>query len=599
MSAAYRIVDIECYHNYFLLLAMDPETGVVYRWERHNDEERGREKIELESMLASHITVTFNGLGYDWWMLSGYIAGYHNAELKELSDFLITTPMAQWNVTGEFRLEAYPGNHIDLMPVAPLIAGLKVYAGRLNAPKLQDLPVDPSRRISETLRDMLIPYCVNDLHSTNLLHRKLKPQILLRHRMGKKYGMDLKSKSDPQIAEAVIKKLLSRQGVRAYKPKSVPAIYTYDRPSCVSFHTDELRAAQLMATGSEFVMSKSGKLLFPPDLRQPIVFRKRTYRMGIGGLHSCEKSQSIRVPNGQFLTDLDVTSYYPRLILTNELFPEHLGKKFLDVYRSLVEDRVRAKHEGDNVTADALKIVINSSFGKFGNKYSVLFSPKLLLQTTISGQLYLLMLIEWIELRTSCKVVSANTDGITVYSPNLVQYDRMRSQARKWERQTQMQLEYVEYEALFAQDVNNYLAIKKEGKPKGKGVFATSSLSKNPNAPIVQRAASQLLAHGVALEETIGNCRDIRAFAILRKVTGGAVYKDQSIGSTVRWYHSLNGSPLLYEKNVNRVPGGDKAMLINQLPSSFPNDIDYDEYLYRANEIVENVGGIDTVNAAL
>lgn len=318
--------------------------------------------------------------------------------------------------------------------------------------------------------------------------------------------------------------------------------------------------------------------------------------MGIGGLHSCEKSQSIRIEPGQFLTDLDVTSYYPQLILTNRLYPAHLGPKFLDVYRSIVNDRVTAKATGDKVTADALKIVVNSSFGKFGNKYSVLHSPKLLLQTTVSGQLYLLMLIELIELRTACKVVSANTDGITVFSPNSIQYGRMMSAAKQWERSSQMTLEAVEYKALFAQDVNNYVAIKTDGSTKGKGLFAGGSLSKNPNMPIVQHAVVKLLSDGVALEQTIGECRDIRAFATLRKVTGGAIYRDDEVGSTCRWYHSTRGSPILYARNANRVPGADKAKLINELPDQFPNDVDYDEYVFRANDLVTNLGELDTVN---
>ena len=39
------------------------------------------------------------------------------------------------------------------------------------------------------------------------------------------------------------------------------------------------------------------------------------------------------------------------------------------------------------------KIQINGSFGKLGSKYSLLYAPDLLLQTTITGQLALLMLI--------------------------------------------------------------------------------------------------------------------------------------------------------------------------------------------------------------
>jgi len=318
--------------------------------------------------------------------------------------------------------------------------------------------------------------------------------------------------------------------------------------------------------------------------------------MGVGGLHSQEKNQSIRVGPSEYLTDLDVTSYYPSLILTLGLFPDHIGKKFLDVYRSIVDKRVSAKMAGDKVTADALKIVVNSLFGKFGNQYSTFYSPKLLLQTTITGQLYLLQLIELIELRTACKIVSANTDGITVYSPNTIQYNRMLSVSRQWEQTTRMELETTEYLAVFSQDVNNYAAVKRDGSIKGKGVFASGSLQKNPVEPIVQRATLELLTQGVPIEDTVHQCRDIRDFVRLRKVAGGAVYKDDEVGSTVRWYQSTKGSPIMYRKSGAKVPMATSARLVNDLPERFPTDIDYDYYIDAANTLTVQSGGLDTVS---
>ena len=585
-------MDIECYRNWFLLLLLDAKTGTVYRWERYNNIERGRPRDELLDMLKAHTLVTFNGEAYDWWLMSGYLAEYNNKQLKRLSDYMIKTQFAQWNVVDEFSLEKQPGNHVDLMPVAPLIASLKVYAGRLHAPKLQDLPVDPSAIITDELRHILIEYCRNDLYCTHYLYLKLQPQVRLRRDMSKRYRLNLVSKSDPQIAEAVIKNLLEKRGVKAVRPehKLTSPTHTYDAPRCIRFTTDEMRDAFKRVQAAQFKTSVKGALLSPKELRATIKFNDRHYKMGIGGLHSQEKSQSICIGVEDKLTDLDVTSYYPSLILTNELYPEHLSKQFLTVYQGIVDARVKAKHEGDTVTADALKIVINSSFGKFGNKYSVLYDPKLLMQTTISGQLYLLMLIEQIELKTACKVVSANTDGITVHSPNELQYQRMLSVSRQWEKQTRMVLEAVEYEALYAVDISNYLAIKTDGGTKGKGLFASGSLSKNPSYPIIPHAVKVLLTDGVDVEQTINECKDIKAFSQLRKVTGGALYRDEPIGSTVRWYHSSKGSPILYLNNANRVAGADSATLINDLPEQLPDDVDYKFYIDKAKELLVSVG---------
>src|SRR5206468_2305863 len=115
-----------------------------------------------------------------------------------------------------------------------------------------------------------------------------------------------------------------------------------------------------------------------------------TYKMGIGGLHSTESEVAHIAEADTLLLDRDVVSYYPSIILNQHLFPSHLGRDFLRVYRSIVERRVGAKKAGNKVVADSLKITINGSFGKLGSIYSILFAPDLMIQVTITGQLALL-----------------------------------------------------------------------------------------------------------------------------------------------------------------------------------------------------------------
>jgi len=67
------------------------------------------------------------------------------------------------------------------------------------------------------------------------------------------------------------------------------------------------------------------------------------YQMGIGGLHSCEKSQLVRVNSGECLLEVDVASYYPNIILQQSLAPKSMGLPFLRVYQSIVDRRIQAK----------------------------------------------------------------------------------------------------------------------------------------------------------------------------------------------------------------------------------------------------------------
>lgn len=90
--------------------------------------------------------------------------------------------------------------------------------------------------------------------------------------------------------------------------------------------------------------------------------------MGIGGLHSCEKSQYVVADENTVLRDCDVSSYYPSIILQQKLSPKAMGKDFITIYQSIVTRRIEAKHRGDKVTADTLKICVNGSFGKLGKE---------------------------------------------------------------------------------------------------------------------------------------------------------------------------------------------------------------------------------------
>jgi hypothetical protein len=315
------------------------------------------------------------------------------------------------------------------------------------------------------------------------------------------------------------------------------------------------------------------------------------YQMGIGGLHSCEKSQSIVVGPDEILSDWDVASYYPSIILKLHLSPKSMGNDFLRVYQSIVSRRLKAKKEGNKLVADTLKIVVNGSFGKLGSKYSALYAPELLIQTTITGQLCLLMLIERLEAE-GIKVVSANTDGI-VMRCHKSRADDLERITFDWMLDTSFELERSDYKAIYSRDVNNYIAVKLDGKTKRKGAYSEPTLAKNPDFTIVSDAAVAYLSKGTSIGTTIMNCRDITKFVTVRRVDGGAVWRDEYLGKAVRFYYSTEAGKdehIAYAKNKNKVPRSDGARPLMQLPDEMPNDIDFAPYIEMAREVLKDLG---------
>ena len=591
------IIDTECYQNYWLFAALNTETHRVRQVEIYDNASLSEDDIKLIRDTMKRETVSFNGYKYDLPMITAALSGYNTKALHQFSTDLIMSSFPAWHITRQRDLTVADYNHIDLIEIAIGQGSLKVYGSRLHCKTLQDLPIEPDEIISPAQREQLKVYCRNDLELTELLYTTLLPQIELRKSMSTQYGINLNSKSDAQIAEALIKsemQSLYKIPAAKFKAKSYPPKFSfnYRDPKIIKFKSQHLKDVFNRLLTEKFTIADSGTLECPKWLGERITVGTTEYQMGIGGIHSCEKAQYITSNDEYALSDFDVGSFYPSIIMQQELYPDNIGKKFLELYKSIITRRIEAKRNKDNVTADTLKICLNGSYGKFGSKYSFLYSPELLLQTTITGQLSLLMLVETLE-DNNLKVVSANTDGIVVYYKR-TELDKVHELLWDWELQTSYQLEQTDYQAIASRDVNSYLAIKTNGSYKGKGIFAGESIGKNPDGRIVYDAVTQRVINGTPVEQTISECKDIGKFISCRRVTGGAIFDGEYLGKAIRFYHSnahaLQDKQLEYKKNGNKVPLSQACRPCMVLPDTFPVDVDLDYYITKAKELLEDIG---------
>jgi hypothetical protein len=586
MSKPVLAYDIEVYRNYFLVSFLNIVTKNILHFEMFPGHPLDAERVL--KVLRAFTLVSFNGNNFDLPLLSLAVQGADCEKIKSYSDRIILNNLKYWTL----GIDPIECDHIDLIEVAPGMASLKIYGGRMHAPKLQDLPIDPDADISAEDREQLKTYCENDLHTTALLYETLLPQIQLREQLGEKYRMDLRSKSDAQIAEAVIRsevELLLNNKLRKPVIKGGHAFH-YEVPHFIWFQTEPPQRALEVIRQTTFMTNDSGSVKKPKEISDlKVTIGNSTYQMGIGGLHSTEKRAAHVSDDEYILVDRDVASYYPSIILNCGLKPAQMGDHFTNVYRDIVRKRLEAKRNGDKVTADSLKITINGSFGKFGSPYSVLYSPELLIQTTLTGQLSLLMLIEMLE-SEGIPVVSANTDGIVIKCPRNLRA-MMDFIIWEWEMRTGFETEETHYTALYSRDVSNYIAIKDQGY-KVKGAYTPAALQKNPVNEIVTDAILAKLKFGQDIAQTVRNCDDIRKFVTIRTVKGGAVDQaGQFLGKAIRWYyaHGVDG-PLTYKINGYTVPRSEGARPLMELPDTLPDDIDYDWYIQEAHSVLTEIG---------
>jgi len=591
-----KTYDIEVLKNYTLFAFMS-EVGEVVTFEVKGKHSTltAKQMLRMRAMLAYDTIITFNGIHYDMVITAGALAGRTCLELYAMSQAIIVGGAKHWTMYRGDIKELSWCDHIDLKEPAPdPNAGLKIYGSRLFSQKLWDTPVDWDKKVTKAEMKELKKYCSNDLILTWDLYRKIEPSIKLRERMSKQYDLDLRSKSDAQVAEAVI---LSELG--GGSKGKVPRTVTYQAPDFVKFKSPELKRLVKNLEADPFeVNPANGKPVNPEWLKNTVIrLGEAQFQVGLGGLHSMESSITVISDKKNVMRNADVASFYPRIIINSELYPPQLTKAFLLVYNRIVETRLNAKAEGDKGTAESLKITINGSFGKFGSKYSKLYAPDLLLAVTFTGQLALLMLIEALEM-AGIPVVSANTDGVEYYCPRKKVKEALKI-IKKWEKITGYTMENDEYVSLHARDVNNYVA-KYSDHVKSKGAYKRIEdmpiLKKNPAVPICYTAVRDFIENSTPIEKTIRKCKDVAQFASARVVRGGAMYDDKPIGKVVRWYYNKSGKSMHYVKpnatgNHNKVPLTDDCAPMLDLPEVIPCDLDYEWYITYAIRQYDLLGG--------
>lgn len=426
----------------------------------------------------------------------------------------------------------------------------------------------------------------------------MKERLDLRESLGAEYREDLMSKSDAQIAEVILAKEIAKLNGKGSKRQEIESgtVYKYSIPSYIKYQLPELNAMLGRIRTAKFIVGPTGKIGLPEELKSSVRIGNGIYRLGIGGLHSSEESITYRSDNDTAIVDRDVASYYPRLITTLKLFPSSCGPNFLIAFEKIIEIRLDAKEKKIFSRDKGLKIVINGTSGKLSDIWSLFYSPDNTIQMTVSGQLALLMFIEWLE-SVGIKVVSANTDGIVMLVPKHLEgeYERIY---KTWERTTGFTTEETRYKGYYARDVNSYFAIKEDGKVKKKGPYSEvgsqsgTQLDTNPTTLICADAVEKLLAYGTPLEETILNCKDFTRFVTVRQAKApGAHWNGEYLGKVLRWYYTMGETGCIQTVAHNsKVADSDGAKPVMDMPNDFPNNINYNWYIAKAKEILEEIG---------
>lgn len=419
-------------------------------------------------------------------------------------------------------------------------------------------------------KEQMEEYNLNDVLICGEIVRLNQEEIRLRYSISKEYKVDVYSASRSTIADKVITKLYSK--FTGLHPKAFLEVKTIRRKIVVAdiisdkvcFKTDYFNN---LLSELKLLILKGEK----GEFEKVIKFKDTEYTLATGGLHSNEIPHVYTNKNYK-IVDRDVASYYPNMIRSLKVCQKHFNPKaWFRIADTIVDERLEHKHLAKDKTlsyeerdkhgtaAACLKIVANAGiFGKMGSEKSFLCDKKAMYQVTINGQLFLLMLIESLEL-AGIKVISANTDGIVTLVP-LELEEKANEICHEWEKYLGLELEFTEYELYACEGVNSYITRKSSGDVKLKGSrmnhkMFSEDLTKGYNAPIVAYSVNQYFLNGIPIMDTLRNSKSVLDFCktqnVARKykleythIVDGKLTTEE-VQRNTRYFISTNGGSLM------------------------------------------------------
>lgn len=238
-----------------------------------------------------------------------------------------------------------------------------------------------------------------------------------------------------------------------------------------------------------------------------------SHQFGWGGLHGCPEEP---LHSTGRIYHIDVTSYYPSIMIKYNFLTRNTDDK--KRYTQIYDIRVQLKKEGKKKEQAPYKIVLNGAYGMTKDKYSLAYDPRQANNVCVNGQLMLLDLLEHLE--PYITLIQSNTDGLIIQvEDDEEKINKVMNICHRWEHRTGMGLGFDEITEIFQKDVNNYVFRFASGKLERKGAYVMELDDLNNDLPIVNKALVDYMMKGVAVEETIGNCDEIKQFQKIVKVS--------------------------------------------------------------------------------
>lgn len=488
------------------------------------DNETDKEIVAVNDALTvkellddpENVFVGFNCKGYDRFIMHGVLEDYTPEQIKGINDFIIKEGKPGWEYPFNSYLEM---NNVDVMDdMQP--ASLKSIEGQLYYPIVESsIPFDyPDKLTDEQIKEM-VKYCISDVRNTLRIFRLRKDYYANKIKVGQMAGLSVIESMSLTNAKLAAKMLKAKPQKRDDEFK-----LTYPTDLLTKYVPDE-------------AFDFFNEAINDPDNYDPteksIEFKigECECRIGWGGIHGAIPQYQFIEDDTHVLKDSDVGSFYPHIMtLKNKLSRNIPSYK---IFQDVLDTRMIAKKAGDKATANALKLVVNSTFGASGDKYNDLYDPLMFRSVCMYGQLYLVELANNLYKHIpNLTIVQLNTDGI-MYEYDKKHDKKVQAILQEWQDRTGFTLETDSISKFFQKDVNNYIWVEPDGEIKTKGgelvrgIAPAGAFKVNNDAICVANAIIDYFVKGISPEDSINADNDIKHYQFIARASSkfdGMVY---------------------------------------------------------------------------
>lgn len=451
---------------------------------------------EMKNFYLLHsndVWIGHNNAHYDNFILQACVAGKTSQQIKKISDDIVVRDK-RMRLTLPLIFYDLMNNGYYSLKVMEAFVGKNIYETEV------DFNLD--RPLTDEEKHQTEEYNKSDLEQTFDDFNFLKHKFKLRLDIISEFGLDVRkclNITGTQIAEEVL------------HAERIDGIGSWYRPP-VMWPTLQVKNQEVI----DWYMSETWRQGATLNVELCGVMHK----LAAGGIHGAVKKRQVKEA-----LYFDVSGYYNLIMINLDLLPRSIPTEYRAYYEKMYHQQLEMKKTGDD-RRGAYKTILLSVFGAMNNEYCRFYDPYNGDLVRLSGQMYLVDLLEHLE--GMIDIVQSNTDGVIAIPANGFTEEQVKEVIDEWQNRTHFVLKVDKIYNISQRDVNNYCYQDDKGEIHTLGEAVTHynkidwpfwKSSFNAKEPIyISHAIVEYFIHNKLPEETLEELKsNLRYFQYICK----------------------------------------------------------------------------------